>query len=50
LLCDQQYRNPTGGTHGGKSDLFFHGEQSEESLFGLDAAKERFPSGQRALE
>jgi hypothetical protein len=31
-----------------KSDLFCHSERSEESLFGLNAGKERFLGAQRA--
>jgi hypothetical protein len=37
-----------GGKECGKSDLFCHSERSEESLFGLNAGKERFLGAQRA--
>jgi hypothetical protein len=34
----------------GKSNLFCHSERSEESLFDLNAGKERFLGAQRASE
>jgi hypothetical protein len=34
----------------GKNNLFCHSEQSEESLLGLNAGKERFLGAQRASE
>jgi hypothetical protein len=40
----------TGFTGCGKIDLFGHSERSEESLFALDAGKERFLGAQRASE
>jgi hypothetical protein len=40
----------TGFTGCGNSNLFCHSERSEESLFGLDAEKERFLGAQRASE
>jgi hypothetical protein len=43
-------RKPTGWTGCGKSNLFCHSEQSEESLLGLNEGKEGFLGAQRASE
>jgi hypothetical protein len=40
----------TGFTGCGKGSLLCHSERSEESLFDLNAGKERFLGAQRALE
>jgi hypothetical protein len=43
-------KKSAGSTGCGKIRLFCHSERSEESLFGLNAGKERFLGAQRPSE
>jgi hypothetical protein len=49
-IVRKRAHSSTGFTGCGKSILFCHSERSEESLFDLNAGKERFLGAQRASE